>query len=171
VTQYAKRDLKRLDEEGGYYQRHVSAMTTESLHFKSDIAAELAWRDCEYAKCAAVLDQAKAELRKRVKAFDDCEGIRKLSIQRDATIREQAAEIERLKAVVEQREQALPESCPWSDYFELVQDRNRWRDASIDRSATIRELREALLKIQTAHPENGWECERIAHAALERSKP
>jgi NAD dependent epimerase/dehydratase family enzyme len=79
VTLYAKRDIKRLDEEGGYYQRHVSAMTTESLHFKSDIAAELAWRDWEYAKCAAQLDQAKAE-------------------------------IERLKASVEQREQALTES-------------------------------------------------------------
>jgi hypothetical protein len=30
---------------GGYYQRHVSAMTVEGLHEKSDIAAELAFRD------------------------------------------------------------------------------------------------------------------------------
>lgn len=37
----------QLDEDGGYYYRHVHAMTKEDLHCKSDIAAELAWRDRE----------------------------------------------------------------------------------------------------------------------------
>lgn len=41
---YAQRPLEDLGE---YYCRHVQAMTRESLHSKSDIAAELAWRDRE----------------------------------------------------------------------------------------------------------------------------
>ena len=36
-----------MDLAGNYYIRHVSAMTREGLHSKSDIAAELAWRDME----------------------------------------------------------------------------------------------------------------------------
>lgn len=43
--QYADRDIMQLDEDGGYYFRHVDAMTGESLHSKSDIAAELGHRD------------------------------------------------------------------------------------------------------------------------------
>lgn len=45
--QYAARDLMAMDLAGNYYIRHVSAMTREGLHSKSDIAAELAWRDLE----------------------------------------------------------------------------------------------------------------------------
>ena len=43
--QYAERDIEELDDRGGYYFRHVSAMTGEQLHSKSDIAAELGRRD------------------------------------------------------------------------------------------------------------------------------
>lgn len=43
--QYCERDIIALDRAGGYYIRHVSAMTGEKLHGKSEIAAELAWRD------------------------------------------------------------------------------------------------------------------------------
>ena len=35
----------RLDEDGNYYCQHVMAMTSEVLHSKSDIAAELGFRD------------------------------------------------------------------------------------------------------------------------------
>jgi hypothetical protein len=42
---YAERDAMLLDQRGGYYFRHVSGMTREQLHSKSDIAAELAHRD------------------------------------------------------------------------------------------------------------------------------
>jgi len=41
---YAQRDIELLGE---HYIKHVSAMTGEGLHKKSDIAAELAWRDAE----------------------------------------------------------------------------------------------------------------------------
>lgn len=39
---YEERDLEQL---GDHYLRHVAALTEEKLHDKSDIAAELAWRD------------------------------------------------------------------------------------------------------------------------------
>lgn len=42
---YDERDLMMLDKAGNYYSRHIQAMTAEQLESKSDIAAELAWRD------------------------------------------------------------------------------------------------------------------------------
>lgn len=42
-----------LDEQGGHYYRHVWAMTGEKLHSKSDIAAELAYRDWRIAELQA----------------------------------------------------------------------------------------------------------------------
>lgn len=53
--QYAERDHWEQDKAGGYYCRHVSAMTAEGLFAKSDIAAELAHRDME-------IDRLKAEI-------------------------------------------------------------------------------------------------------------
>lgn len=41
------RDIMEQDEQGGYYFRHVMALTAEALHSKSDIAAELAHRDIQ----------------------------------------------------------------------------------------------------------------------------
>jgi hypothetical protein len=43
-----------------YYSLHVSAMTTEALHSKSDIAAELAWRDRQLEDKQLALDLAIA---------------------------------------------------------------------------------------------------------------
>lgn len=45
MPQYKERDIMDLDDAGGYYFRHVNAMTGEKLHSKSDIAAELGHRD------------------------------------------------------------------------------------------------------------------------------
>ena len=42
---YAERDICELDDLGGFYSKHVFAMTAEQLHSKSAIAAELAHRD------------------------------------------------------------------------------------------------------------------------------
>lgn len=50
ARQYAERDIMALDKIGGHYSRHVAAMTAEGLHAKSDIAAELAYRDAEIAR-------------------------------------------------------------------------------------------------------------------------
>lgn len=53
---YAERDLEALDKAGSYYTRHVMALTSENLYNKSDIAAELAWRDME-------IDRLKADVK------------------------------------------------------------------------------------------------------------
>ena len=49
---YAERDHVA---QGDYYTRHVSAMTGESLHAKSAIAAELAHRDMESERLRVAL--------------------------------------------------------------------------------------------------------------------
>lgn len=49
---YAERDIIDLGE---YYTKHISAMTSENLRSKSDIAAELAFRDAE-------IDRLKKEI-------------------------------------------------------------------------------------------------------------
>lgn len=45
MSEYKERCPMALDAAGGYYIRHVSAMTGEKLHSKADIAAELGYRD------------------------------------------------------------------------------------------------------------------------------
>lgn len=57
IKQYAERDAFELDQAGGHYMRHVMAMTAEQLHSKSDIAAELAWRDSQIAALQQKLDE------------------------------------------------------------------------------------------------------------------
>ena len=47
---YAERDIMQLDKAGNYYCKHIMAMTAEGLHSKSDIAAELAYRDSVIAE-------------------------------------------------------------------------------------------------------------------------
>jgi hypothetical protein len=61
VKQYAQRDLMGMDYAGNHYCRHVSAMTSEQLHSKSDIAAELGWRDMQIAELKAQSDALAAE--------------------------------------------------------------------------------------------------------------
>ena len=58
---YAERDIIALDEAGNYYFKHVMAMTSEQLHSKSDIAAELAHRDMLIDKLTKELQVAKAQ--------------------------------------------------------------------------------------------------------------
>ncbi|MFE0584853.1 hypothetical protein [Pantoea vagans] len=54
--QYAERDLMAMDIAGNHYCRHVDHMTREKLHSKSDIAAELGWRDMQIAELKAQRD-------------------------------------------------------------------------------------------------------------------
>ena len=56
--QYAERDASALDDAGGYYIRHVMAMTGEGLHSKADIAAELGYRDMLIDDLLAALEAA-----------------------------------------------------------------------------------------------------------------
>jgi hypothetical protein len=54
----------KLHELEPHYSAHVEAMTTEDLRFKSDIAAELAFRDAE-------IERLKHQMSRMV--FDDRE--------------------------------------------------------------------------------------------------
>lgn len=62
--EYTKRDIEGLDEAGGFYFKHVLAMTDEKLHDKSDIAAELGYRDMQIAKLRETLIDALDEIQK-----------------------------------------------------------------------------------------------------------
>lgn len=84
--QYAERDIMELDELGGYYTRHVMAMTGENLHSKSDIAAELAFRDMQIEKMREDLNDycqllqyhinKQAELQEKLRRSEDyCIGV------------------------------------------------------------------------------------------------
>ena len=56
MSEYAERDILK---QGNHYMRHVAAMTAEGLHSKSDIAAELAYRDIEIERLKTVIQQAE----------------------------------------------------------------------------------------------------------------
>jgi len=53
---YAERDVEDSDALYDSYMKHISAMTTEDLHSKSAIAAELAYRDVQIEKLKGLLD-------------------------------------------------------------------------------------------------------------------
>lgn len=59
TKQYDERDVIALDRKGNYYIRHVAAMTAEQLHDKSEIAAELAYRDWLIDDLLKQLDEYK----------------------------------------------------------------------------------------------------------------
>lgn len=48
--------------ESSHYDKHVSAMTGEQLHSKSDIAAELAFRDAEIERLRGRIGRAESTL-------------------------------------------------------------------------------------------------------------
>lgn len=58
---YAERDIEGLDEDGNFYFKHVMAMTAEGLHSKSDIAAELGYRDSKIVELQSRLERANEE--------------------------------------------------------------------------------------------------------------
>jgi len=58
---YAERDAMQLDIDGGYYSQHVSAMTSESLHSKGDVAAELGFRDMQIDQLKKQVEALAAE--------------------------------------------------------------------------------------------------------------
>jgi hypothetical protein len=60
MAEYGKRDAMSLEP---HYSRHVGAMTTEGLHAKSDIAAELAYRDARIAQLTKERELLAAEWR------------------------------------------------------------------------------------------------------------
>lgn len=60
---YPEVDHMQLDKDGGYYCRHVAAMTDEGLHRKSDIAGQLGMRDREIDRLIAAGDRVVSAFR------------------------------------------------------------------------------------------------------------
>lgn len=60
---YEERDWRSLDEAGDHFRNHVEAMTSEGLDCKSDIAAELGWRDMRIAELEYQLQHTKKYLK------------------------------------------------------------------------------------------------------------
>lgn len=56
---YPKVDILELDK-AGYYLKHTAAMTSEGLHRKSDIAAQLGVRDMRIAELEARVSELLA---------------------------------------------------------------------------------------------------------------
>lgn len=80
------RDILEQDRAGGYYFRHVQALTAEALHSKSDIAAELAAikrtraQERDYANVCYENEQLRAALTKAADTFEDfSKGLRLLN--------------------------------------------------------------------------------------------
>lgn len=86
--QYAERDAFALDVAGGYYCRHVSAMTGEKLHSKSDIAAELGHRDM-------LIDNLTSALQHLVEVYDSEDGKQWTTTSKKAAIAEARAVIDK----------------------------------------------------------------------------
>lgn len=62
TNNYETRDIEELDNVGGYYMRHVMAMTGEQLDSKSKIAAELAFRDFTIDQLQNEIDALRSQL-------------------------------------------------------------------------------------------------------------
>jgi hypothetical protein len=62
MKRYKDRDIEMLDEKGNYYIHHISALTSEGLHGKSEIAAELAHRDYQIDILKKKVEQAEASV-------------------------------------------------------------------------------------------------------------
>ncbi|MDO9345079.1 MAG: hypothetical protein Q7T99_16505 [Pseudomonas sp.] len=92
VKRYAERDIMQLDRDGNHYCNHVLAMTAEGLHSKSDIAAELAFRDSQFDRVTAERDAALGQLKEKREEFN------KLGDRDDALQQRLTAADERLDA-------------------------------------------------------------------------
>ncbi|WGH49593.1 hypothetical protein [Alishewanella phage vB_AspM_Slicko01] len=109
IKQYAERDAYELDVAGEYYATHISAMTREALHSKSDIAAELAHRDM-------VIAQLKAQ----IQSIQETESVERVDLISANT--ELKAQVEQLKTMLKQQASVvirnsypLPDKdCPYS---------------------------------------------------------
>ena len=64
---YAERDII---EQGKHYSQHTSAMTSEGLHSKSDIAAELAHRDIEIERLQARVANLTSAMQEAAESYE-----------------------------------------------------------------------------------------------------
>ena len=82
-------------EAGGYYCRHVSALTEEALHAKSDIAAELGWRDLQIDTLTAHAENQAKELQLAQRFYSIVVKERDFERERSYRLEEELAEYKR----------------------------------------------------------------------------
>ena len=88
--QYAERDPIALDKAGGYFTRHLAAMTAEGLHDKSAIAEELAHRDMELDRLKKALRAAQEFIARFTSGNSVPRDVRFLAVQAGPTIAQEA---------------------------------------------------------------------------------
>lgn len=84
LKHYAERDIMAMDRVGNYYCRHVSAMTGEGLHSKSDIAAELGFRDQRIDALLSLNAELLEALEGMVQVYggtNDSDGLPKVAVE------------------------------------------------------------------------------------------
>ena len=138
MSEYTERDAQALDRAGGHYSRHSNAMTTEKLDSKSDIAAELAWRDMRIAEleahrlavaiqCGIVLEYEGqgVEAGPNHRVIEEIEDNRRRAGQQA----EGAALVTRLEAALrvsdKRAAEAVRDARSWAD---LIEHLETWRD-------------------------------------------
>ena len=84
---------------GKFYTDHVSAMTREGLHKKSDIASELAVRDARIAEMERDNERIDAQWREELRIYRETENKRIAELEQAVTVRD--TEIARLETDLE----------------------------------------------------------------------
>jgi len=84
---------------GKFYTDHVSAMTREGLHKKSDIASELAVRDARIAEMERDNERFDAQWREELRIYRETENARIAELEQSVTVRD--TEIARLETDLE----------------------------------------------------------------------
>ena len=84
---------------GKFYTDHVSAMTREGLHKKSDIASELAVRDARIAEMERDNERIDAQWRDELRIYRETENSRIAELEQAVTVRD--TEIARLETDLE----------------------------------------------------------------------
>ena len=102
MSEYADRDTIAMSD---VYGKHVSAMTAEGLHAKSDIAAELAHRDI----CIADLKRQLAEATEAVTALSKGKPLG--PVVGAQTIINQQAHIKKIEAQLAEAKEKLKRTC------------------------------------------------------------
>lgn len=118
VKQYAERDLMAMDFAGDHYCRHISAMTREKLNSKSDIAAELGWRDMQIANLQQQLTATTNSL------TNTQEVLKSAGIEAD-TVQAGVMELVRKLAELEQKKILLEQGCENSPLLHEMLD---WKE-------------------------------------------
>ena len=125
MSEYADRDCEEIDKNGGHFAKHMSAMTSEGLDGKFEIAAELGYRDMQIADLTTQLQEVREENICDICGGSGtptstkpcaCKGTGKMSVAAQTLRDSWVDELARAEAA-EQREKEL--ECERDEYVEM----------------------------------------------------